>query len=153
MERIGSDTLSQFIFGPTFYLLKLTICSVVIRKYTFIPHSKVAIILILKHVCLSTAGDLDPSWYLDTDQWLLALAPQVTHVKLRLALVLVSVVYQHFPCHLNIHLQTRDRRSRKATENAFVLTSGLSVGTTKLLHSWIFWPGCMSAQLKLYVPG
>ena len=50
MERIGSDTLSQFIFGPTFYLLKLTICSVLTKKYTFIPH------LILNHVSIHCGG-------------------------------------------------------------------------------------------------
>ena len=56
MERIGSDTLSQFIFGPTFYLLKLTICSVVTRKFIFIPHSKVTLIVILNHLSIHCGG-------------------------------------------------------------------------------------------------
>ena len=56
MERIGSDTLSQFIFGLKFYLLKLTICSVVTRKFIFIPHSKVTLIVILNHLSIHCGG-------------------------------------------------------------------------------------------------
>ena len=37
-------------------MLKLTICSVVTRKYTFIPHCKVTLIVILKHKSTHCGG-------------------------------------------------------------------------------------------------
>ena len=130
-------------------MLKLTICSVVTRKYTFIPHCKVTLIVILKHKSTHCGG---PGPWLGSGCRPGAACPgssgcprqTPSHTRpCKHCLSTLSMSPQHQPGN-NIP------KIKKGTEKAFVLTSGLSVGTTRLLQSWISWPGCMSAQLKSY---
>ena len=95
-----------------------------------------------------SSGHLDPGWDGDADQGEVTLPLQGRQVKLSLARGLEIGVSQHLPRDLDINLDS-NIVFIMIYQAMSDLTSGLSVGTVRELHSLTGWLGPMAWQAGL----
>ena len=94
-----------------------------------------------------SSGHLDPGWDGDADQGEVTIPLKGGQVKLSLTRGLEIGVSQNLPRDLDINLDSNI--VLMICQDMSDLTSGLSVGTVRELHSWTGWLGPMAWQAGL----